>query len=356
MKLIQQIDTTGARAVETFVHEGARYLVIPQLAADIPGQVAQMTLGNSDIDTQVLRWDGHHFVAHARLPVPGGEDAEHLRIGDREFLALASLRGGAGPYDLNTRSPILELSSGEFRPMQEIEGFGAKQWRHIAVDGRHFLGLALGVGPEGQPRHRHQSTLFEWNGERFEPFQEIASSWGYNWAQAQVRGEHLLAHADHLAPSVILRWDGKRFAPWQELEGKTGRALRFFQCDGEDWLAFACLMGDTVLYRHDGQRYVRHQVICGPGGRELVWDEATRQLLVVNFIRGSREAPRPLQRSSFFGFANGRLVERDSFETSGATDAVIFSEGGVRYLAVSESLSPQVRFRTPSRLYRLDNE
>ena len=56
---------TGARAVETFVHEGERYLVMPQLAADIAGQPAQMTLGDSDIDALVYRWQDGRFVEHA---------------------------------------------------------------------------------------------------------------------------------------------------------------------------------------------------------------------------------------------------------------------------------------------------
>lgn len=354
MELLQSIDTTGARAVETFVQGGVRYLVIPQFAADVAGQPAQMTLGDSGVPTLVLRWEGGRFVPHTRLEVPGGEDAEHFRIDGVDFLACASLRRHAGPYDLNSHSPIFQVRHGEFVLLQSEPGFGAKQWTHWCVGERHFLGLALGVGPDAQPRHRHLSTIFEWTGGRFEPLQQVPSSWGYNWASAQVRGEHLVAHADHLAPSLILRWNGREFEPWQELEGRTGRALCFFRAGGEDWLAFACLMGETVLMRHDGRRYVRQQTICGPGGRELLWDEAGQQLLVVHFIQGSREAPQPLLRSVFHRFEAGRLVPATSFETCGGTDAVLFTEAGVRHLAVSESLSPQVRFRTPSRVYRLD--
>jgi len=354
MQTIQTLDTTGARAVETFVQGGTRYLVVAQFAADRAGQPAQMTLGDSDIASPVLRWEGGRFVPHAQLAVPGCEDAQHFRIGGRDFLACASLRRGADPYDLNADSPIYEVRDGAFVPLQQVPAFGAKQWRHWSVGERHFLGLAAGVGPDAPARQRQVSTLFEWNGQGFEPFQEVPSSWGYNWASARVRGEDLVAHADHLAPSLILRWDGRRFAPWQEMPGKTGRAFCFFQADGEDWLAFACLMGETVLYRHDGERYVAHQTICGPGGRELLWDAPTRRLLVVNFIRGSREAPQTVQQSCFFRFEGGRLVPGETFETCGGTDATLFTEAGVRYLLVSESLSPQVRFRTPSRLYRLE--
>ncbi len=119
MQCLQELDTSGARAVETFVHAGVRYLVVPQLAYDMPGQPAQMTLGNSDTDALVYRWDGGRFVEHARLGVPGGEDAEYFRIGTRGFLATASLRTGSNPYDLNVSSTIFEIVGRPLRAVPE---------------------------------------------------------------------------------------------------------------------------------------------------------------------------------------------------------------------------------------------
>src|ERR1700748_2843035 len=109
MKCIQDLDTSGARATATFVHEGTRSLVIPQLAVDVPGQPAMITVGDSNVDALVYRWQDEQFVPHARLPVPGGEDAEFFEIDGRAFLATASLKSGAGPYDLNVESIIFEL-------------------------------------------------------------------------------------------------------------------------------------------------------------------------------------------------------------------------------------------------------
>src|ERR1700741_3998427 len=72
MQNIQDLDTSGARAAETFVHGGTRYLVVPQLAVDVPGQPAMITVGDSNVDALVYRWQDEAFVPHARLPVPGG--------------------------------------------------------------------------------------------------------------------------------------------------------------------------------------------------------------------------------------------------------------------------------------------
>lgn len=361
---VQELDTSGARAVETFEHQGTRYLVVPQLAEDIPGQPAQMTLGDSDVDALVYRWEDHRFVEHARLPVPGGEDAEFFRIGSRAFLATASLRTGQGPYSLDAHSTIFEFVDGRFEALQRVPTSAAKQWTHFSFDGRHFLALAQGVThPGGEPpAHPAQSCIFEWNGIRFDMLQTVPSAWGYNWAFIEVGGEKLLAYADHAAPSQILRWNGSVFEPFQTLEGKSGRAFCFFESRGEAWLAFANLHADSVLYRwaKGEHRFVQHQTLSGPGGREFEWLPSVEggRLVQINFLHGTREAPITQLRSVVHRFADDgaapHLVPDLEFPTSGGTDAASFSAGGQSYLLVANSLSAEVRFRTPSRVYRIE--
>lgn len=355
MKLIQSLDTSGARAAETFVHEGVRYLVIPQLAADVPGQAALMTLGNSDIEALVYRWEAGAFQPFQALPVPGGEDAEFFRIGKRAFLAMASLRTGSGPYDLNAHSTIFELVGGEFVPFQHIATFAAKQWKHFRIGEREFLALAQGAVIEGrEPRHSPASAIFEWNGNCFEEFQRIKSAWGYNWLFFELAGEKFLAYADHIEGSRILRWNGGEFEPFQALEEKTGRAFCFFESEGQAWFVFACLHDDTVAYAWDGSRFAKRQTISGPGGRELRWLDQEQRLLLINFLHGSREQPQPSLQSAFYRLEKGQWVIDEEFPTLGGTDATVFREDDAAYLVVTHSLSAQVRFRTESKVYRLD--
>jgi hypothetical protein len=358
MNCIQELDTTGARAAETFVDGGVRYLVVPQLARDVEGQPARMTLGDSNIDARVFRWEDGRFVDHARLAVPGGEDAEFFRIGERAFLATASLRTGADPYDLHTRSTVFELIDGRFEPFQRFDTVAAKQWRHFDFDGRHFLALAQGASGPGEPAPEAASScIFEWDGKAFSRFQPVPSAWGYNWAFFERGGERLLAHADHAVPSQILRWNGSAFEAVQTLEGKSGRAFHFFEAEGESWLAFANLLHDSVLLRWSDGRFVPQQVLSGPGGREFFWlpDERGGRLGLINFLLGSREAPQPELQSQLFRMQHGRLVEEGKFATSGATDACFFEADGRGYLVVANSLSAAVRFATPSRVYQLED-
>jgi EPTP domain len=67
----------------------------------------------------------------------GREDAEFFTIGGRSFLAVASIRTGAGPYDFNATSTIFEWSGNRFVPFQEVPTFAAKQWKHWEIAGRH---------------------------------------------------------------------------------------------------------------------------------------------------------------------------------------------------------------------------
>lgn len=357
MHCIQELDTSGARAAEVFEHDGTRYLVVPQLAEDIAGQPAQMTLGNSDVDALVYRWEGGQFVEHARLPVPGGEDAEFFRIGTRAFLATASLRTGSGPYALDTHSTIFELVDGRFEIFQRISTSAAKQWIHFEIGSRHFLALAQGVTHGDTPlAPGAESCIFEWDGERFAKRQTVRSGWGYNWAFFEVEGQKLLAYADHAVPSQLLRWNGDAFEPFQELDGKSGRAFCCFETEGVTWLAFACLHEETVLFRWTDGRFVPHQVLSGPGGREFEWIPTPDggRLVQINFLHGTREAPIPRLQSTILRMQDGLMVPIGEFPTSGGTDATCFEAEGRRYLVVTNSLSGEVRFRTPSRVYRLD--
>ncbi len=115
---VQELDTSGARAVAPFELDGKLYLAIPQLAQDIDGQPAHMNGGDSDVSLIVYQHQQSGFVEYQRLPVSGGEDAEFFRIGDRAFLATASIRSGRGPYSYNVDSTIFEWREGRFERFQ----------------------------------------------------------------------------------------------------------------------------------------------------------------------------------------------------------------------------------------------
>jgi hypothetical protein len=52
---LQQLPTSGARAVEVFTNDEGTFLGVPQLARDVAGEAPYMNGGDSDIDALIYR-------------------------------------------------------------------------------------------------------------------------------------------------------------------------------------------------------------------------------------------------------------------------------------------------------------
>jgi EPTP domain len=341
---VQRIPTWGARAVEPARVGGHDLLAIAQLAKDIPGGPPGMNGGDSDTGLLLLNHAGGRFEPWATLPAPGGEDAEFFRVGDRSFLAVASIRTGAGPYEFAATSTIFEWRGGGFAPFQEVPTFAAKQWRHWRIGGRHFLGLAQGVIRAGQ--ENQDSVVYEWTGESFAEFQRIPSRWAYNWHAFEAGGEFFVAHAEHAGPSVLYHWDGAHLKPRQTLAAESGRAFATFSDGGETYLVVACIAAPTRVLRLTDGQFTDVQVLDGLGARELaVTRRGGRTLLIrVNFILGTPADPEPELDSQVYEWDGGKLHEVATFPTCGGTDVAVLNRGDVTELIVTNSLTPELRF------------
>ena len=348
------IAASGARAVEPFEVGGLSLLAVPQLAYDIPGQPASMNGGDADTDLLVLQRTAGGYQPFQRLPVPGGEDAEFFRIGDRAFLAAASVRTGTGPYDYATGSPLFEWDGGQFAPFQSFPGFAAKQWRHFTIDGEHFLALAQGIEAPGTPGGNRPSQIYRWTGEAFAPFQVIPSKWAYNWHAFTIDGGHYLAHADHLDPSLLYRWTGTGFAAHQQLASRHCRAFASFRADGDHYLLVGCLQSPSRLLRWDDGKFVEHQSLDGLGAREFAVIEMPGALYVVrvNFILGTPADPKPELNGALYQWRGGRLRVAEEFPTTGAADVAVHHDADGPLVFVANALSPEIRFAALSTVYR----
>src|ERR1700722_9676469 len=363
---VQRYPTCGARAVEPVHVGGHELLAVPQLARDIPGGSPGMNGGDSDTDLLLLNRAGGRLEPWATLPAPGGEDAGFFTIGARAFLAVASIRTGAGPYQFAATSTIFEWRADGFACFQEVPTFAAKQWRHWQIGGRHFLGLAQGgilppghAGPD-QGANR-DSVVYEWDGAQFVEFQPIPSQWSYNWHAFTAGGEYFVAHAEHAGPSVLYRWDGTRLAPHQTLAAESGRAFATFDDGDKSYLVVACIAAPTRLLRRDGARFAQAQVLDGLGARELAVTRCGgRTLLIrINFILGTPANPRPALDSQIYEWDGNQLREVATFPTCGGTDVTVVGDGdgggdaGAVELIVTNSLTPELRFAAATVCYQL---
>jgi hypothetical protein len=353
----QRLATSGARAVVPYVLAGTQYLIVPQLAVDVRGTPAHMNGGDSDTAAPIYRWQQDRWVEDGALPLSGGEDAEFFNLGEDSYLATAGVRAGQGPYRYNIDQVLYKWTSGSWTPVQTFAAFAAKQWHFFRVGHRAFLALAQGVTlGHIEATNPRTSRIYEWNGLQFVDFQALEGMWGYNWESFEIAGQSFLAYADHVGESVILAWNGSSFGPLQSFCEKGGRCFRYFAADGEHYLAFANIQGDSTLYRWGGKEFFPCQRLGGPGGREfcVVRTKSNLYVLQVNFIQGEPSAPRTNLMSRIFKWTDCRLVLVEEFPTAGATDAAVFSVDGTLYVAVSNSLTVDVRFRTDTIIYRFN--
>jgi EPTP domain len=352
----QRIPTSGARAVEAFTVGGQPLLAIPQLARDIPGGPPGMNGGDSDTDLLLLRCAGGRWEPWSTLPGPGGEDAEFFTIGDRSFLAVASIRTGASPYEFGTQSQIFTWDRDRFVPFQAVATFAAKQWRHWRIGKRHFLGLAQGVARPGQEDRNRDSVVYEWDGSSFAEHQRIPSRWAYNWHAFWTGDTFFVAHAEHAGPSVLYRWDGDRLTPHQSIASEAGRAFATFDDGGATYLVVACISAPVRVMRWDGERFTDVQTLDGLGARELAVVRHHGHLLVVriNFILGTPADPQPVLDSQIYEWDGASLRVAARFPTCGGTDVAVL--GGGTELVVSNSLTPQLRFAAETVRYSLSFE
>lgn len=348
---IQRIATSGARAVESFSVGGFDLLAVPQLAYDMPGSDPGMNGGDSGTALLLLRRRDGVFEPWAQIAAPGGEDAEFFTIGERSFLAVASIRAGSGPYQYAVDSTIFEWNGTAFEPFQCVPSFAAKQWRHWQIGSRNFLGLAQGVEMPGRDTPRASSVIFEWDGNGFVEHQRIPSRWAYNWHAFTIDDATFVAHADHLDPSVLYRWDGEQLQPRQTLMAAGGRAFATFVQTGDTYLVAAPIAAPVRLLRWDGAQFVEVQVLDGLGARELAVLQRDGRLFIVrvNFILGTPADPDPVLNSQVYEWRSGLLQEIANFPTVGATDVAVLDNGA--QFVVSNSLTSELRFASESVCY-----
>lgn len=352
----QRLETSGARCAHVFTVGETLNLAVAQLATDVPGRPANMNNGNPDVEAILYRWEGGRFAERRRFACPGGEDALCFRSGGASYLAFASICTAGEPYDFNANSPIYREEKGEWVLDEEVPSFGAKQWYHFFIDGREFLALAQGLlFPQASPKGHGRSAVLERKDGRWQEFQVLGGRMGYNWHHFKIDDHHFLAYADQASPSLIYRWDGAKFVPYQTFSETGGRAFLHFTKDGEHWLAFTDIVNASTLCRWNGELFVAHQQLGAGGAREFqIIEKANALFLVrVRFIEGTPASPKTDLSSQLFQWRDGQLELVEEFPTFGGTDASYFHVDGEDYLAVSNSLTPAVRFRQDMVIYKL---
>lgn len=354
---LQELPSSGGRAVESFALGGSRWLAVPQLAHDGPIRVG-INSGTSTAPVQLFRQEREAFIPAGELLVTAAEDVESFSIADRHFLAVAKLRSGDGPYEFTTESVIFEVVAGpdgpDFVELQRLPTRGAKEFRALVLDGEVHLALAQddGAGPG-----RSAFEVWGWDGSGFRLRCVLPGKVGYNLQSFVLGGNTYLATADHLEGGTLWAWENGAWRVHQELTGPGTRAfLPVLTRHGFD-LACAVISGDSSVWTWDGERLLQRLTLAGgPGGREwaLLGEGEDLFALRVDFIHGTPADAISDVPSHLYSLRHGSWQHVGLVPTVGATDvSVLLNDADGADIAISSGLGSDLRYASATRVVRL---
>ena len=350
-------ETNGAREIAPFKIDNRQFLAIAQLAKDIPDTKANMNGGDSDLPVQIYELVDHQLKAYQQLPAHGSESVTHFQMDGHDYLAVASIRSGSnGDYNYDTYSMLYRWDGKVFYPVQQFRGYASKDFTHFQIKDEHFLALANGVATKTGD-DKNNSVIYKYDGKQFQPFQTIPSTWGYSFHFFEMDGKPFLAFADHTSNSVIYQFDGEQFKPFQTITEVGGRAFEYFQLNNQHYLAFANISHPSVLYQFNGKQFKSVQTFDGLGGRSFNFFNLndTSYLLQIKFITGGRDNPQTEQESPLYVWQDNEFKQTQLIKTFGGVVANIFYLKDKLYIALANSLSKDIRFKTNSVIYRAND-
>ena len=109
-----------------------------------------------------------------------------------------------------------------------------------------------------------------------------------------------------------------------------------------------------MIYQWDKNSFKPYQTLKGLSTRNFLFFKYQKKiyLLRINFIAGNRKSPETALDSLLYGeyFQQIQMIP-----TLGGVSAIYFKVMDKPLIAIANSLSKQVRFKTESKIYTLDN-
>ena len=229
---LQTIPTQGATAWEPFAIDGADYLA-----------VANLYDGDTyNTNSVIYRWNGKQFVAHQSIPTAGAMDWECFTVGGDTYLVVANMMSSETTY--NIPSKIYKWNGQLFIEYQSIDTSGAADWEFFTIGADSYLVVAnMKNGPS--TTRNINSVVYKWDGDSFEPFQNIPTHGARDWEHYTIDGTPYLAVANahndttYNIDSEIFKWDGASFASCQAIATHGARDWESFVIGDSTYLALA---------------------------------------------------------------------------------------------------------------------
>ena len=331
------------------------------------------------------------FQKYQDLPTSGAVDVEQFTINGNQFLAFANSRNDTDGF--NTESFIYKMNNftEKFSLYQTINTMGAADMKYFTMADKHYLAVANSWNGF---KYRLNSTIYQWNGQEFVVFQNVATKEARKLFFFKIGIEPFLSVVNvyyGYVDSVIYKWRNNSFDEFQEFQkiGSFGASAAFV-IKNETFIAVAA-DSHFYVFKWSGEKFLEVQSKNTYGARDVKSFKMNGQifLAIANFEDDSKTNifkwngndfvsfqsvrtygaiawhPFVMCGQTFLGVANhggksvvyqaigSRFVKYQEFSTQGAHGMTSFVHRGHTYLVVANALSGQDEFNINSTVYKL---
>ena len=336
------------------------------------------------------------FQKYQDLPTSGAVDVEQFTINGNQFLAFANSRNDT--YGFNTESFIYKMNNftEKFSLYQTINTMGAADMEYFTMADKHYLAVA---NSRSVFKYRLNSTVYQWNGQEFVVFQNVATRGAWKLLFFKIGIEPFLSVVNvyrennyfYHADSVIYKWRNNSFDEFQKLlkNGHYGASAAFV-IKNETFIAFAHDRFFSV-FKWSGEQFLEVQSKNTYGARDVKSFKMNGQifLAIANSGHGLKTNifkwngndfvsfqsvrtytaiawhPFVMCGQTFLGVVNhggksvvyqatgSRLVKYQEFSTQGAHGMTSFVHRGHTYLVIANAISGPDEFNINSTVYKL---
>jgi hypothetical protein len=291
----------------------------------------------------------------------GATGLKSFIINDTAYLAIANYQNDVS-YEIN--SQVFRWNGNKFILFQEIPTSGGVNPDFFEIDGKKFL--AFGNYVNNKNDHTIKSVIYQWDGNKFQPFQEIPTIGAYRWKLLKTGVLHLLVIANQCDSSVknmspvnseVLKWNGSKFAHLQYISTTNATDLTEFTIGDTLFLGIACTFGwSCPLYKWDGKQFTFSRTVQSSWATGIQAFTIHNQLYL-NVANGSEVMislpPKIIYstKSTIYKWNGNDFVPFQSIPTIGAFNLKIF-EGKDTYFMAAANYKDGNNYLLDSPLYK----
>lgn len=324
----QSIATNGANDWKSFKIDSTVYLAL-----------ANYQDNNSvEINSSIYKWNNDTFSLYQEILTKGASDWEYFEINSEHYLAIANYKSQTD-YAIN--SIIYKWDGTNFITFQEIPTSAAYDWEAFEVNDTIFLAVANQLDNDGN--YDTYSTIYKWNGIKFDSIQSILTHMVSDWEFFNINDSlSFIAVANtYSISSNIYKWNGTSFIAFQTLSSMGTTGIESFEIDNNYYLAtsngrdFNSFNTYSNIYKWNGTQFTSYQQLSTIGAFDWEFFSINNQpfLCVANYQDDNNNYN---LNSVIYTWDGSYFNKLQEIATNAATDWEYLQIDNKNYLVVAE--------------------